>query len=87
MLVLSRRTQEAVVVGDDIEITVVQVRGNVVRLGISAPDDVTVLRSELWDSLGRNEEGERGVNTKPKSRDDNKSSSYRRAPNRLSKDQ
>ena len=87
MLVLSRRTQEKVVVGDDIEITVVQVRGKVVRLGVSAPDEVTVLRSELLDSLGRIEEGEHGVDAKPKSRDDNKSSSYRRVPNRLREDQ
>ena len=49
MLVLSRKTNERILIGDSIRIHVVSVRGNVVRLGIEAPRDVTILREELLD--------------------------------------
>jgi carbon storage regulator len=49
MLVLSRRIGEVVVVGDDITITVLEVRGEVVRIGIEAPKSVGVNRAELLD--------------------------------------
>jgi carbon storage regulator len=51
MLVLSRKVGEKVFVGNDIVVTVVEVRGNQVKLGIQAPDDVRVLRGELADFL------------------------------------
>jgi carbon storage regulator len=47
MLVLSRKLNESIVIGGDIEITVVSLRGNHVRLGITAPDSVGILREEL----------------------------------------
>jgi carbon storage regulator len=47
MLVLSRRPNERIMIGDSIRITVTSVRGNQVRIGIEAPPDVTVLREEL----------------------------------------
>jgi carbon storage regulator len=47
MLVLSRKVGEKVVIGNCISVTVVDVKGNKVRLGISAPEDVSILRSEL----------------------------------------
>jgi carbon storage regulator len=47
MLILTRRPGESILVGDDIEISVLEVRGNQVRLGINAPAEVLVLRSEL----------------------------------------
>lgn len=47
MLVLSRKTDEAIQIGEDITITVIKVKGNTVRLGISAPADVRVMRKEL----------------------------------------
>ncbi len=47
MLVLSRRKQESVAIGDAIRVTVVEIRGNRVRLAIEAPKDVKVLRTEL----------------------------------------
>lgn len=47
MLILTRRPGESIQVGDDIEISVLEIRGNQVRLGINAPADVLVLRSEL----------------------------------------
>ena len=47
MLVLSRKQNDSLVIGDDIRVTVVQVKGNKVRLGIEAPAHVNILRSEL----------------------------------------
>ncbi len=47
MLVLSRKMSERILVGSEIWITVVKIEGNQVRLGIEAPTDVTILRSEL----------------------------------------
>jgi carbon storage regulator len=51
MLVLSRRVGESVVVGDDITITILEVRGDVVRVGIDAPRSVSVHRAELLTEL------------------------------------
>ena len=50
MLVLSRRSKESIVVGDRITVTVVEIRGNRVRLAIEAPKEVRVLRTELIDA-------------------------------------
>lgn len=52
MLVLSRKGGEKIHIGEGIVLTVVQIRGNVVRLGIEAPDDTPIVRQEL---LRRNE--------------------------------
>ena len=49
MLVLSRKPGEQIVIGNDIRITLVEVRGNRIKIGIEAPDDVAVFRSELRD--------------------------------------
>jgi carbon storage regulator len=49
MLVLSRKKDEAVVIDGGIKVTVLEVRGNVVRLGIEAPSEVPILRSELCE--------------------------------------
>ena len=51
MLVLSRKPGESIRVGDDIEISIVEVKGDVVRLGIQAPRTVQVWRRELWDAI------------------------------------
>jgi len=53
MLVLSRRPGEEVMIGEDIRLTVVSVAGNHVRLGITAPDQVPILRSELCAAVRR----------------------------------
>jgi carbon storage regulator len=51
MLVLSRKPGEALRVGEDVEITVVEVKGDMVRLGIDAPRNVPVWRKELWVAI------------------------------------
>jgi carbon storage regulator len=51
MLVISRRVNESIQIGNDIEITISQVRGDVVRVGINAPQKTQVWRKELWDSI------------------------------------
>jgi carbon storage regulator len=53
MLVLSRRAGENIVVGDDVTISILEVRGDVVRVGISAPRSVAVHRAELLEELER----------------------------------
>jgi carbon storage regulator len=53
MLVLSRKRDERIVIGDNIVITVVDVRGDKVRLGIEAPPEVPVHRQEVVDALRR----------------------------------
>ncbi|HAU38223.1 MAG TPA: carbon storage regulator [Phycisphaerales bacterium] len=53
MLVLSRQRDETIVIGDDIEITVVDIRGEKVRLGISAPPHVPVHRKEVYEAIKR----------------------------------
>jgi carbon storage regulator len=48
MLVITRRSGEQVVLGDDITITVLEISGSTVRLGIDAPTEVPVYRHEIW---------------------------------------
>lgn len=55
MLVLSRYRDEAIRIGDDIIITVIDIRGDKVRLGIEAPSDVSVHRQEVYDAIAREE--------------------------------
>ena len=51
MLVLTRRAGESVMIGDDVVITVLEARGDVIRLGINAPRDVQVHREEVYKEL------------------------------------
>ena len=53
MLVLSRKKSESVVINDDIVVTVVEVRGDKVRLGIQAPREIPVHRKEVLDAILR----------------------------------
>ena len=55
MLVLSRRPNESIVINDKIVITVIEIRGDKVRLGIEAPRDVPVHRSEVYSAIQRAE--------------------------------
>jgi len=63
MLVLSRQRDETIMIGDDIEITVVDIRGDKVRLGITAPPHVPVHRKEVYDAIQR--ENRAAANLKP----------------------
>ncbi len=53
MLVLSRQRDQTIVIGDSIRITIVDVRGDKVRIGIDAPRDVAVHREEVYDAIQR----------------------------------
>src|SRR5947207_13542566 len=61
MLVLSRQREQAIVIGDDIEVKVVDLRGDKVRLGISAPRSVSVHRKEIYDAIRRENASAAGV--------------------------
>ena len=56
MLVLSRQKEESIIIGDNIEIKIVDVRGDKVRLGITAPREISVHRSEIYDAIQREKE-------------------------------
>ena len=62
MLVLSRQRDESIMIGDDVEIIIVDVRGDKVRLGITAPKSIPVHRREIYDAIQRekSEKRERG---------------------------
>jgi carbon storage regulator len=51
MLVLKRRKDESIMIGDDVKVTVVRIRGDWVQLGIAAPDTIRVHRQEVYDLI------------------------------------
>lgn len=51
MLILTRKTGESLLVGDDVEITVLSVRGSQVKLGVNAPKDIAVRRQEIYQKI------------------------------------
>lgn len=51
MLILSRRTDESIVIGDEVTITILSVKGKQVRIGINAPPDVSVHRQEIYQRI------------------------------------
>lgn len=63
MLVLSRQRDETIMIGDDVEITIVDIRGDKVRLGITAPPHIPVHRKEVYDAIKR--ENRAAANIKP----------------------
>ena len=56
MLILTRRIGETLMIGDDVTVTVLGVRGNQVRLGVNAPKDVAVHREEIYDRIAKEKE-------------------------------
>ena len=61
MLILTRRVNESIVIGDDVNVVVLGVQGNQVRLGIAAPANVAVHREEIYERIQR----ERGQSSSP----------------------
>ena len=56
MLVLSRHRDESIMIGDDVVVTIVDIRGDKVRLGIEAPQDIPVHRQEVYEAIKRENE-------------------------------
>lgn len=63
MLILTRRISESIIIGDDVKITVLGVKGNQVRLGVDAPKTVSVHREEIYERIKREKEGGVPVDT------------------------
>jgi len=64
MLILTRRVGETVMIGNDVTVTVLGVKGNQVRIGVNAPRDVAVHREEIFERIKR-EEQEGGAHVAP----------------------
>lgn len=61
MLVVSRKADESIIIGDNIEITILETTKDRVKIGISAPRDITVIRNELRDTLNVNKESSAAI--------------------------
>ncbi len=66
MLVLSRHRDESIMIGDDIVVTIVDIRGDKVRIGIQASKDIPVHRQEVYDAIKRENEGNAAADEKKK---------------------
>lgn len=80
MLVLSRQRDQTIMIGDDIEITVVDIRGDKVRLGINAPKKIQVHRKEVYDAI--KSENLRAAELQPGDLPDPRDKADRRKPRR-----
>jgi carbon storage regulator len=65
MLILTRRVGETLMIGDSVTVTVIGVKGNQVRVGITAPKDVAVHREEIFQRIGREGAGGEAGGDKP----------------------
>jgi carbon storage regulator len=70
MLVLSRQKDESIMIGDDVKVTIVDVRGDKVRLGITAPTTISVHRMEIYEAIQR-EKAEKAGGAAPKDQSHN----------------
>ena len=62
MLVLSRQKDESIMIGEDVEIVIVDVRGDKVRLGINAPRNIAVHRKEIFLAIQKEKDGQKVAN-------------------------
>jgi carbon storage regulator len=67
MLILTRRVGETVMIGNDVTVTVLGVKGNQVRVGINAPKTVAVHREEIFERIKREQDGTGGSDSEPES--------------------
>lgn len=65
MLILTRRKGESLMIGDDISVTVLGVRGTQVRIGVNAPRDIAVHRQEIYDRIQIEQGGEQQKHDEP----------------------
>jgi len=72
MLVLSRQRDESIMIGDDVEIIIVDVRGDKVRLGITAPKCIPVHRREIYDAIQREKAEKKELEKQPQARKEEK---------------
>lgn len=61
MLILTRRISESIIIGDDVKLTVLGIKGNQVRIGIDAPKDVSVHREEIYTRIQEERSGEQST--------------------------
>jgi carbon storage regulator len=66
MLVLTRKTNQSIMIGDEVEVSILAVSGDKVRVGISAPRDVPVFRKEVYLSIREEQEAESDPDANPK---------------------
>jgi len=70
MLILTRRVGETVMIGNEVTVTVLGVKGNQVRIGVNAPKDVAVHREEIYERIKREQDHDSGVSSSAKMVDD-----------------